>query len=210
MQKMEPNKVYTLTTRRPMTMAERRSCIRSVISAVIGLTLFFLGLGMGANAITPDPAPEPAPSRMEIPIATVFAVIDAVEISENDQTAVPVWDVPLTEDELTALLESCEAGCITPETGLGLIQVESDFRADALNPVSGCYGYCQLNPSYFPSGLSPVDNIRTGIGYLAEQLARYDNLEAALTAYNAGYDTGDRTYAEKVIAAAEAFRPNVG
>ena len=83
--------------------------------------------------------------------------------------------------------------------------MESSFRADALNKRSGCYVYCQLNPKYFPADLSPVDNIRTGIECLAYQLERYDNLEAALTAYNAGHDTGSRTYANMVLEAAAAF-----
>lgn len=129
------------------------------------------------------------PSNYETPVATLTAE----------------WDTPLSEEELAALLETCAAGHIRPSIGLGLIQVESSFDPDAVNPKSNCYGYCQLNPRYFPSGLSPADNIRTGIGYLAKQLEHYDNLEAALTAYNAGHDTGDRTYANMVIAAAAAF-----
>ena len=34
---------------------------------------------------------------------------------------------------------------------------------------------------------------------------RYGDTGAALTAYNAGHDTGDREYAEKVIGAAERW-----
>lgn len=124
----------------------------------------------------------------------------------DEATETAIWDTPLTASELEALLETCTAGHIDPSIGLGLIQTESDFDPDAVNPVSGCYGYCQLNPKYFPVGLTPEENIRTGIEYLAQQLDRYDNLGAALTAYNAGHDTGDRTYAEQVIAASVTFR----
>ena len=152
------------------------------------------------------PEPQQMASKLEIPSATVLSLLETVEETQPQQVK-PTWDVPLTGEELAALLETCEAGHISPAIGLGLIQVESSFRADALNERSGCYGYCQLNPRYFPTGLSPADNIRTGIEYLAYQLDRYaGDLEAALTAYNAGYDTGDRTYAQQVIAAAATFR----
>ena len=159
-----------------------------------------------ANEVTPPPAePQKMDGKLEIPSATVLSLLETVEIGQPEQE-MHAWDVPLTDEELATLLEACEAGHICPSIGLGLIQVESSFRADALNERSGCYGYCQLNPQYFHTGLSPVDNIRTGIEYLAYQLERYDgDLEAALTAYNAGYDTGDRTYATKVLEAAVTF-----
>lgn len=155
-----------------------------------------------------DPAqasePQQMTSTLDTPVIARVALLAPTETAPTEQAT---WDVSLTDEELDALLETCDAEHIAPEIALGLIQVESNFRADAMNPRSGCYGYCQLNPRYFPADLSPVDNIRAGIEYLAYQLERYDgDLGAALTAYNAGYDTGDRTYAEQVIAAAATFR----
>ena len=178
----------------------------------LSMTCLCIGYNVGAHAETTqvsasEPRLQQMVGKLEIHSATRLSILETVEISREEQVAGQAWDVPLTDEEMTAVLETCEAGHISPAIGLGLIQVESSFRADAINPKSGCYGYCQLNPQYFPSGLSPVDNIRTGIEYLAYQLERYDgDLEAALTAYNAGYDTGDRTYAEQVIAAAATFR----
>ncbi len=218
--------IYSIPTRRPRTRGEirqRRKMVRMmIVSAILILVALFAGIIIGSQfASTYTPAPEPAPKpepseqmdgKLELPSAAVLYAIAAAEkiqppqVSEKPYT----WDVPLTDEELDALLEACEEARLAPEIALGLIQVESTFRPDAVNEASGCYGYCQLHPAYFPPDLSPVDNIRTGIGFLAELLARYEDLGAALTAYNAGYDTGDRTYAEKVIAAAEAFRPNVG
>ena len=162
-----------------------------------------------ANEATPPPEPQQIAGKLEIPSATVLSLLETVEIAQPEQVPdpAPVWDVPLTDEELSALLETCEAGHIDVPTGLGLIQVESNFNPNAVNPKSGCYGYCQLNPKYFQTDLPPVDNIRTGIEYLAYQLDRYGgDLGAALTAYNAGYDTGDRTYATQVLEAASAFR----
>lgn len=115
-------------------------------------------------------------------------------------------DVPLNYTLQDVLQTECEINHIPYCVGLGLIEVESSFREDAVNEVSGCYGLCQLNQAFFPAGLSSVENIRTGMAYLGEQLERHGgDMWAALTAYNAGYDTGNREYAEKVMEAAERW-----
>ncbi len=178
-----------------------------IVGIILGIVLVAVTMGASNNA-QPEEHQQMA-SKLEIPTIATVSLLDTVRIAKPEQITptAPAYDVPLTTEELTVLLETCEAGNINPETGLGLIQYESSFDPYALNERSGCYGYCQLNPRYFPSGLSPVENIRAGIEYLAYQLERYDgDLEAALTAYNAGYDTGDRTYAEQVIAASATFR----
>jgi len=46
---------------------------------------------------------------------------------------------------------------------------------------------------YFPADLSPAENIQYGVAFIAEKLDQYaGNVGAALTAYNAGHDTGNR------------------
>lgn len=180
-------------------------CVAGIcIGIVIGIVIGSAAATLAAGDVTPPPEPKQMAGKVDFPAIATVSLLDTVEISQPDQVS-RQWDVPLTDEEMAALLDACEAGHIDPTIGLGLIQVESNFRADALNPRSGCYGYCQLNPRYFPSDLSPADNIRTGIEFLAYQLERYDNLEAALTAYNAGYDTGSRTYADMVLEAAASF-----
>lgn len=163
---------------------------------------------------------EQVTGKLEIPSAELLYAIEAMEKILPPQVSVEVepygcafeekasaWDdVPMTDSEIAVMLGVCEEHHIAPALALGLIQVESSFRADALNRDSGCYGYCQLNPQYFPAELSPEENIRVGLEYLASKLEKYDNLEAALTAYYYDYDSGDRTYAEKVLAAAERWR----
>lgn len=116
-------------------------------------------------------------------------------------------DVPLTDEEAEALLDACEAGHIAPALALGMIYEESRFDGEAVN--GPCYGLCQLHTDYFPAGLSPAENITYGIGYLADRLEAYDNLDAGLTAYRWGYDNGDRSYANAVLSAAERFEVEV-
>ena len=111
---------------------------------------------------------------------------------------------PLSDELYIILLDACEESGVEVPLALGVIEVESGFDVDAVSPA-GCYGLMQLNPEYFPSGLTAGENIRTGTEYLGSLLDRYGDTGAALTAYNAGHDTGDREYAEKVIGAAERW-----
>lgn len=114
-------------------------------------------------------------------------------------------DVPMEYELQDVLHTACEANGIPYHVGLGLIEVESSFDAEAVSSA-GCYGLVQLHPEYFPADLSPADNITTGIEFLAYQLERYDgDMAAALTAYNAGHDTGSRGYATAVLEAAEKW-----
>lgn len=120
----------------------------------------------------------------------------------------PEWyreDVPLSRELQETLYLACEEQGIDYAVGLGLIEVESTFRENAVSRT-GCYGLCQLSPKYFPKNLSPAENIRTGIEYLGYQLGRYGTIETALTAYHAGHDTGNRRYANAVLSAAEKWR----
>lgn len=106
--------------------------------------------------------------------------------------------------------ESCKNG-VDYFTALGLIKVESDFCTDMVNPISSCYGLCQLNPEWFPTGLSPENNIKFGMGYMGELLERYEgDVQAALRAYNRGLDDGDRNYSRAVLEAAESIMDVAG
>lgn len=112
-------------------------------------------------------------------------------------------DVPLSYVLQEIVHSACEEFGVDYALALGLIEVESGFRADAVNSVTGCYGLCQLSPAYFPAGLSPEENVRAGVAYLGQCLERYDgDVGAALTAYNAGHDDGSRRYAAAVLEAA--------
>ena len=149
---------------------------------------------------------EPPPARpaqtQGVPVESVPVLCVAAAPTRRpgpDDSAIPL-DKPVAE----ALAESCEEYGVPLSLALGVIEVESGFQADAVS-AEGCYGLCQLNPRYFPEGLSSADNVRHGMRFLGELLERHGDTAAALTAYNAGWDTGDRTYAEAVLAAAERW-----
>ena len=113
----------------------------------------------------------------------------------------------LNDAEFEAMIAACRDNNLSPAIILGLIEVESGFDRTAISSSgSGCYGYCQLNPRYFPADLNPCENIVTGVNYLSEQINRYDSLEAGLQAYHDGHDTGKRWYCDAVLKASENYR----
>lgn len=118
--------------------------------------------------------------------------------------------IPLSQELQEALYGACEERGVPVALALGVIEVESCFDPDAVSS-EGCLGLMQLNPRYFPADkLSPADNLRTGVGWLGDLLERYGDVPAALTAYNAGRDTGSRAYASAVLDAAEWWEEELG
>lgn len=106
--------------------------------------------------------------------------------------------IPLDAEVQDRLFDICDELGLNPALALALIETESNFHTDAVSSA-GCYGLCQLNPVYFPSGLEPADNVEYGLRYLARNIEVYGSVAAGLCAYNAGHDTGDRVYANLVI-----------
>lgn len=150
-----------------------------------------------------------APGLTASPGPDVVLIVAAEPTSAPEPTPEPdkpIYDpaIPLSEDLQFILLASCGKNDVDPAIALGLIEMESGFDPAADNGL--CYGLMQLNRKYFPSDLPAGENIRYGLEYLGLLLARYDTAEAALTAYNAGHDTGSRGYANAVLAAAEKWR----
>lgn len=121
------------------------------------------------------------------------------------EEAIPLYiyhpGIPLSAELQAALHSACAEADVPEALALGVIEVESRFQADAVS-AGGCYGLMQLNPAYFPACEDPADNIRAGVWHLRSLLERYRDTAAALTAYNAGYDTGSREYARAVLEAA--------
>ena len=114
-------------------------------------------------------------------------------------------DVPLDYELQDVLHTAAQANGVPYHVALGLIYVESRFDPEAVSPA-GCYGLTQLNPRYFPSGLTPEENIEAGMEYLGSLIERYGDLSAALCSYHDGHDTGRRGYSNAVLEAAEKWQ----
>ena len=188
-----------------------------MLAAVICLCMGVIGIMDEADAkaaVEREAAKAAAPQTYTIKTVEIVEITPAVytcltaapEATEEPDAFTPWTSVPLAADLQEVLWAECQEHNIEYELALGLIEVESTFRTDAVSYV-GCYGLMQLNPQYFPSDLSPAENIQYGVEFLAEKLDQYaGDLGAALTAYNAGHDTGNREYAEKVMEAAGRWR----
>ena len=139
-----------------------------------------------------------------IPVASVCIALPEPEPEPSEEILLYIYDpaIPLSAELQTVLREACGSADVPVALALGVIQVESCFQVDAVS-AEGCYGLMQLNPKYFPDKLSPEDNLRAGIEHLGRLLGEHGDTAAALTAYNAGYDTGRRGYANAVLVAAE-------
>lgn len=140
----------------------------------------------------------------------------AVEVQENPVESFESFDwesVPLSPECRAALVEACIEHNVPICDVLGLIEVESDFREDAVNGV--CVGLMQTNSKYADvfeentgySIYTPEGNIRCGVWYLGELLERYDgDTGKALTAYNSGRYRGVVTqYAKNVLQASKKW-----
>lgn len=148
--------------------------------------------------------PEPVPAPIQI--APVHIALAEEAYPTPIPASEPAYDpaIPLPPELQQVLWAACGEADVPVALALGLIEVESCFQVDAVSP-EGCYGLCQLNPRFFPDKLSPADNLREGIAYLGRLMEQYDDTGAALTAYNAGYDTGNRGYANAVLESAERW-----
>lgn len=132
-------------------------------------------------------------------------LVEAVEAYRKAAQSDPYDEtIPLSQEFQAALREACEEHGIPLCLALGLIEVESNFDPDADNGVS--VGLMQLNTKYYPADLTPEENIRAGVAHLAGQIERYGgDIQAALRAYNRGFDDGDRQYSNAVLDSSEKW-----
>lgn len=163
---------------------------------ILGCLLGCLGPGQGREA-------HYIANEADKPIAATAAYQRPVETGRIEELVEYHNPTPLSDELFRAVDAAADTYNVPLCLALGLIEVESGFDAEAVSP-KGCYGLTQLNPRYFPAGLSAEENVQTGLAHLGDLLAQYDTM-TALTIYNAGRDTGGREYAHKVMEAARAW-----
>lgn len=178
-------------------MRKRKSVSAAAILAVTVLACLLLW-GWGVAVMTAPAVDAAAP---ELPCIDRTALVEAAKAVQADP-----YDesIPLDRELQATLREACEANNVPLSLALGLIEEESHFQPDAVSS-KGAYGLCQLNPKYFPTDLTPAENITAGVAWLGELLEQYEDTAEALRAYNLGYDDGDRQFADTVLAATEKW-----
>lgn len=101
--------------------------------------------------------------------------------------------------------ETAESYGISPKLVKAIIEVESGGDQNAVGDDGNSLGLMQIQPRYHAqrlkegeSLLDPKVNVKVGCEILSELIAKYGTLDEVLTVYNAGCDTGDRSYANRV------------
>ena len=101
--------------------------------------------------------------------------------------------------------ETAESYGISPKLIKAIIEVESGGNANAVGDNGNSLGLMQIQLKWHAqrlkegeSLLDPKVNVRVGCEILSEIMAKNGTLDEVLTVYNAGHDTGDRSYANRV------------
>lgn len=94
---------------------------------------------------------------------------------------------------------------ISPKLLKAIAKVESGEQPSMVGDDGESVGLFQIQPKWHAqrlkegeSLLDPKVNVRVGCEILSEIMAKYGTLDEVLTVYNAGHDTGDRSYANRV------------
>lgn len=162
-----------------------------------------------APVVEQDASVEDAAETIAAPVAEAEAVV-ADEPAPAQEPSEPVFkyypDIPLAENLQHVLFDACIRNDISYEVALALIWSESGFNVNSNNGI--CYGLCALHKYYYPTNLTPEENINAGMDLLGLYKNRYDSdIEKALDAYGNGSFNGTVTkYTKIVMRRAEGFK----
>lgn len=192
-----------LTDRPPMSQTDKL-CLVALVGCFLAPHLALWAMDAAAYRAAEADKPKVEAVTIAQPIDCT-PLVEAIAARKEELEEEPFWQtVPLDEECRTALEEACEKHGVPICLALGVIHEESRFDPEAGNDIS--YGLMGLNKKYYPSDLTPAENIRSGVAHLAGQIERYDgDIQAALRAYNLGYDDDDRRYARAVLDASEKW-----
>ena len=187
----------------PMSRTDKL-CLAALAGLVLTVSLADCAVDAAASRATEMDKPQVEVVEIVPPIDCT-PLAEAIETRKAELENELFWQtVSLGSECRAALEEACQEHRIPICLALGVIHEESRFDPEAGNDIS--YGLMGLNKKYYPSDLTPAENIRAGVAHLAGQIERYDgDIQAALRAYNLGYDDGDRVYARKVLDASEKW-----
>ena len=132
-------------------------------------------------------------------------VMELEEPAEPERT---YYDVPLTEDLQDIIIDISEKRGVDPALVIAVIEKESGYKPDASGDNGRSQGLMQIWRSFHEQRMEklgavnlydPRDNVIVGIDILAEKLDKYEDVEKALIAYNAGDAGAKKHYFSKGV-----------
>lgn len=142
--------------------------------------------------------------RLEIPAIRIDRVVDdeidhGQQLGAFDADCDPSWRETRLADAIPyadLIEDAARAANLDPRLLAALVRAESDFDPTAVSRV-GARGLCQLMPSAAADHkvhdvFDPAENLRGGAVHLRLLLNRFESLDLALAAYNAGAATVER------------------
>lgn len=196
---------------------------RNLILFLIGI--FLLGACLGffiGRFSTIAFAAEPEPNKTVIQ-SIIISPIEPEVLIPIEPLSTTYHDIPLSDELQDYIRELCTEKNIEMELVLAVIEIESNFRIDAISK-GGDYGLMQINSKYHDyfsekygvnDFLDPYQNVYCGVSILAEHYAKYQDIHRSLMAYNMGasgakrvWESGIRStkYSEKVVAIYEEYK----
>ena len=134
-----------------------------------------------------------------------FYACPTVEPDKRAEDRLMIVKTVQAEEQKDYIEETAESYSISPKLVKAIIEVESGGDANAVGDNGNSLGLMQIQLRYHAqrlkegeSLLDPKVNVRVGCEILSEIMDKYGTLDEALTVYNAGHDTGDRSYANRV------------
>lgn len=194
-----------LTDRSPLSQTDKL-CLVALVGCFLAPNLAVWAMDTAAIRAAEVDKPQVEVVEVDIvPPIDCTPLAEAIAARRAELENELFWQtVPLDSECQAALEEACEEHSVPICLALGVIHEESRFDPEAGNDIS--YGLMGLNKKYYPSDLTPSENIRAGVAHLAGQIERYDgDIQAALRGYNKGWDDGDRAYARAVLDASEKW-----
>jgi len=158
-------------------------------------------------------------------VSTFFMLLVCLSFIAQKSSLAANW----SKEDIQQIIisESRKSKYVSPALALAVAEIESGFRADPISS-KGAVGVMQIMPLTAKSVFNvprfqlfdPVINIRLGVRFLDQLIARYHGrIDLALSHYNGGSKVGKwpnariipatRPYVKKVLAAAQRHRQTV-
>ena len=142
------------------------------------------------------------------PIVAQETQKEATELPRSEEPERTYYDVPLSKGLQDIIIDTAGGRGVDPALVLAIIEKESGYNPDSAGDNGRSQGLMQIWRSFHEKRMEklgaanlydPRDNVIVGIDILAEKLDKYEDIEKALIAYNAGDAGAKKHYFSKGI-----------